>query len=76
MLRRVELNDGKAHFEFTHGHHDHMICQKCQLVSQIPCEFFETSIGEAVSRSGFKITGHSLVIEGLCKNCQNIGAVK
>jgi Fur family ferric uptake transcriptional regulator len=69
VLYKVDLNDGKSHFELRSEHHDHLICERCQLVSKIPCDFFDKSIGEMVSKTGFNVLRHSLVVEGVCKQC-------
>ncbi len=72
VLNKVELNDGKSHFEITRRHHDHLVCQKCQTVSQIPCEFFEKSIKKTVLDMDFQVLSHTLILEGICKTCQSI----
>lgn len=62
--------DGKKYEGKTKTHHDHLICTGCGKI----IEFFDNEIEnrqEKIARNnGFEITGHSMQIYGLCKNCK------
>lgn len=61
---KLELTD-----EFGHHHH-HMTCLKCG--STVPIEGdpeIENSLLDLTSRANFKMTGHTLEINGYCQKC-------
>ena len=63
-IRRVQLGDGKAHFEGMRQHHEHVRCDGCGTIDEVP--------GCAVRKpeSSFLITGHQLLFSGLCPRCR------
>ena len=71
ILIRHHFETGKAVYELNRGgHHDHIVCVKCNQVT----EFFDPRIEEiqeqiAVER-GYKIVDHSLYMYGVCADCQ------
>ena len=71
LVCRHHFEGGQSVFELNRGsHHDHLVCVKCGKV----VEFFEESIEErqqAIAREkGFTLEDHSLVIYGICSDCQ------
>src|SRR5437764_13010634 len=68
-VSRVELGDGKARFEPTHGHHEHVRCESCGAVAAVPGCLLETARPDVERQTGFSITGHSLLFTGLCSEC-------
>ncbi|MEL7367535.1 MAG: Fur family transcriptional regulator [Myxococcota bacterium] len=72
LVRRNEVGDGGDQYEVIHGrpHHDHLECSRCgKLV-----EFFSPELEErqevVAKLHGFKLTGHALLMNGLCTKCQ------
>ena len=62
--------------EWLSGHHHHLVCVQCMAISDIslaPDSELQLSrlADTAASSAGYRITGHSLEIEGLCPNCQS-----
>jgi Fur family ferric uptake transcriptional regulator len=71
LVCRHHFEGGQSVFELNSGgHHDHLVCVKCGKV----VEFLEEAIEErqqAIAREhGFTLEDHSLVIYGLCSDCQ------
>ncbi len=69
-LRRVELGDGRARYEAAGDHHEHVRCERCGTVGEVPgCSVRDVlpRVGEA---TGFEITGHHLLFSGLCPRCR------
>lgn len=71
LVCRHHFEGGQSVFELNRGgHHDHLVCVKCGKV----VEFLEEAIEErqrAIAREhGFILEDHSLVIYGLCSDCQ------
>ncbi|MDT8376695.1 MAG: transcriptional repressor [Mariprofundaceae bacterium] len=72
LISSVQLGDRKRYECAEKTHHDHLVCTECGAIE----EFVQTKIErlqEQVAReNGFKITGHQLLIFGLCGACQNV----
>lgn len=71
LVLRHNFEGGRSVFELDRGkHHDHMVCVKCNTVT----EFFDADIEERqkkVAKSyDFELQDHSLYLYGLCVNCQ------
>lgn len=78
VLRRQHDADGLARYELAEwltGHHHHAVCTECGSVEDIELGDTEEasleSMLEGLSRStGWKLTGHSLEVEGVCRSCR------
>ena len=70
LLRRMNLS-GRAVYEHDYGYpqHDHLHCTMCdQLIEFQSSEVKE--LREAVaSEHSFRVTGHRLIISGICRDC-------
>ena len=68
-VRRVELGDGKARYEAAGAHHEHVRCDRCGAVGEVP----GCVVGDAVPRiqrlTGFRVTGHQVLFSGVCPQC-------
>ena len=71
VVREAFRDKSGVKYEYAQGkgHHDHMECVKCGKVIEFRCDEIEKS-QEAISRRhGFILTGHSLELRGLCRDC-------
>ncbi len=71
LVLRHNFEGGRSVFELDDGHHhDHMVCVKCNTVT----EFYDAEIEErqnaVADKYGFKLEDHSLYLYGICKSCQ------
>ena len=71
LVLRHNFEGGRSVFELDDGeHHDHMVCIKCNRVT----EFYDPEIEErqkAVAQAAnFDLHDHSLYLYGLCEECQ------
>jgi len=71
LVLRHNFEGGRSVFELDRGeHHDHMVCVKCNTVT----EFYDAQIEERQNRIAeehqFELQDHSLYLYGICKNCQ------
>ena len=70
LLRKFELG-GRSVYEHDYGYpeHDHMHCTKCQqLIEFHSDELME--LRDMVARNHqFRVSGHRLIISGLCRDC-------
>ncbi|MDE0675045.1 MAG: transcriptional repressor [Acidimicrobiia bacterium] len=62
--------------EWLSGHHHHLVCVACMAISDIslaPAAEGRLSrlADSAAAGAGYRVTGHSLEIEGLCPDCDS-----
>ena len=72
IVKRVDLNTGVAHFEYTpdRPHHHHIVCTDCGTIEDIETCSIESLQRQALRSSGFKtIYSHTVDFFGVCKNC-------
>jgi Fur family transcriptional regulator, ferric uptake regulator len=61
---------GKKRYERTDkGHHDHLVCTECGSIEEFIHPQIERLQQAAAEQKGFIMTGHQLVIYGLCPEC-------
>ena len=71
LLRRHHFDGGQSVFELDRGgHHDHLVCVKCGKVVEFLEETIEERQGAIAREHGFSLEDHSLVIYGICSDCQ------
>lgn len=71
LVLRHNFEGGRSVFELDDGqHHDHMVCVKCNKVTEFYDEEIEKRQQAVADKHGFKLEGHSLTLYGICKECQ------
>ena len=60
--------------EWLSGHHHHLVCVPCMAISDVSLppdseRRLARLAEDAAVDSGYRVTGHSLEIEGLCPDC-------
>jgi len=71
LVLRHNFEGGRSVFELDRGeHHDHMVCVKCNTVT----EFFDSEIEDRQKQVAkdydFDLQDHSLYLYGICVNCR------
>lgn len=70
LLRRMSLR-GRAVYEHDYGYpqHDHLHCTMCDELIEFQSAELQ-QLRDAVAReSNFRVTGHRLIISGICADC-------
>lgn len=63
--------EGQAVYELDTGsHHDHLICLKCNEITEFFDPIIEDRQHEIAKQHGFTLVEHDMILYGLCKNCQ------
>ncbi len=71
LVTRLNFESGTAIYELNDGqHHDHIVCVKCNAVREFIDETIESRQMAIALENNFQMTDHSLVIYGLCQECQ------
>lgn len=65
----VDLGDGKLRFEGRRQHHEHVACDRCGAVGAVPGCLVEEVIPRVERQTGFVVTGHRLLLGGVCGRC-------
>ena len=71
LVIRHNFDGGSAVFELAAGeHHDHLVCVRCSRVTEFVDETIENRQRAIAADNGFTMTDHSLIIYGICTDCQ------
>ncbi len=78
IVERFHDAAGVARYELAEwltGHHHHLTCMVCGSTEDVPLpEDLEASIGRvgsaAGAESGFRVDGHRLELQGVCRTCR------
>ena len=66
---RVET--GEAVYELnTGGHHDHIVCVKCGIVTEFHNDEIEKLQDKIAEENGYRIVDHALYMYGVCGECR------
>ena len=73
VVRRVELDERRAHFELAGEHHEHLVCDGCGEVEAVPCALVVTWVEEVRRECGFEVSDHEVLLRGRCWRCRRPG---
>ena len=73
LAREIDIGD-ELHFEHKlgHKHHDHFLCVKCGKAIEFSSPKIEKIQNRFAAKYNFSPQKHSLIIYGLCKECNKI----
>lgn len=69
VVERVDLGDGRARFELRDRHHEHIRCESCGRVAEVPGCVLDDAAAQVQSTTGFRVTSHRVVFAGTCADC-------
>lgn len=69
LVESIQLGNKKRYERADKAHHDHMVCTDCGHIEEFAHETIEALQQSVAEQKGFHLTGHQLVIFGLCRNC-------
>jgi Fe2+ or Zn2+ uptake regulation protein len=71
LIKRIDLGDGKVHYELNDEHHEHIRCNDCGRVAEVQGCVLEGASSAVTSSTGFKVTSHQLLFTGVCPDCES-----
>jgi len=74
LLDRLDLGDGKARFEVREDHHEHIRCERCGRVEEVPVCVLDDAATQVQNLTGFQVRSHRVVFGGLCRECAAAGS--
>lgn len=67
IVERHNFENNLSVFEIaTDEHHDHLVCDQCGKIIEFHNEEIEQLQEKVAQEHGFKLSGHSLVMYGIC----------
>lgn len=70
LIRVLHCGNGHARYDASLQPHDHVICQECGALADVPLPCQQDLDQTAAQITGFAILGHHLDFYGLCPACQ------
>lgn len=68
------VGEGKREFferTSARGHHDHILCVRCQRIIEFKCQEIENLQEKICGEHGFKLIFHDHRLLGYCRDCQS-----
>lgn len=69
LIESVQLADRKRYERASKAHHDHMVCTGCGAIKEFSNAKIEALQELVANEQAFAISGHQLVLFGLCGRC-------
>lgn len=73
MIQKSVGEGKREFFERTSakGHHDHIVCVRCQKIIEFKCDEIEKLQDAICEEHGFKLIFHDHRLFGYCRDCQS-----
>ena len=77
LLRRIEVGT-RTVFDHDYGYpeHDHLVCTECGTMIEFQNAKLDDVLQQAAGEHQFQAVGRSLVIRGICGQCNNARAAR
>jgi Fur family ferric uptake transcriptional regulator len=77
LLRRLEIG-ARVVYEHDYGYpqHEHLYCQRCRKIIEFQSSVIDDMIQDVCRRHSFQPSGHTLIIQGMCGDCNRARAMK
>jgi Fe2+ or Zn2+ uptake regulation protein len=69
MIDRLDLGDGRSHYELRDDHHEHVRCESCGRVAEIRGCVVDDASARIEAKTGFVVSSHQIVFIGRCPDC-------
>lgn len=70
VVDHVHLGHGKAVYHLASNSHQHIVCESCSIVEEVPVELFTDLENVLMDKYQFKIRMNHFAVIGTCKNCR------
>ena len=69
IVQKLELGGAQKRFDVHSDDHYHLLCTKCGRLEDVEAKPIPDIENMFRNASGYQITGHQLVLTGLCPDC-------
>lgn len=69
VVDHVHLGHGRAVYHLTDNAHQHIVCEKCSSVEEVPASLFVQLEKDLMDRYQFKVRMNHFAVIGTCRNC-------
>jgi Fur family ferric uptake transcriptional regulator len=69
VIERLDLGDGRSHYELRDDHHEHVRCESCGRIAEVRGCVVDDAGERIQSKTGFVVNSHQIVFIGLCPDC-------
>lgn len=69
MIDRIDLGEGRARFELHDRHHEHIRCDVCGRVEEVPVCVLDDAAAQVQTLTGYRVSSHLVVFGGVCAGC-------
>lgn len=74
LVIKHNFDRDQAVFELeSGGHHDHLVCLRCNKVTEFTDELIEARQQAIAAQYQFRLTDHALYMYGICAECDAVG---
>ena len=68
-IQRLRTKSGGDRYDANSMNHYHFCCEECGEVQDVPVEPIDGLNADIGTKTGYNITGHSLMFYGVCQAC-------
>ena len=69
VIDKIDLGEGHARFEVRDAHHEHIRCESCGKVEEVPVCVLDDAAAQVQAVTGYRVLSHRVVFGGLCREC-------
>lgn len=70
LIQELTFADQASRFDKRTDRHDHVLCTRCGVIADVEVPVALLAEHVAADQSGFAVTSHHTVFNGLCSECQ------
>jgi Fe2+ or Zn2+ uptake regulation protein len=71
VIDHVHLGHGRAVYHLTDEEHQHLVCEKCESVIELPATKLRSFLRQIERDHGFEVDRRHFAIVGVCSDCRS-----
>lgn len=77
LLRKIEVGN-RTVYEHDYGYpqHEHLVCERCKKMIEFQSDVISQALQDVCRQHGFQSQGHTLVVRGVCAECNKARMTK
>lgn len=77
LLKKIEIGPRTVYdHDYGYPQHEHLVCDQCGTMIEFQHEGIEAAVREITAQHRFRADGHTLVVRGVCADCNAANAAK